>query len=118
MVEDDPQVRAALASFLTVLAVAVRSFASAEEFLAAYDADWTGCAIVDRHLPGLQGEELVEELQRRRSRLIAVLMTGEPDEQVRRRGQAAGAVCILEKPFRARLVTDLLKRHCPELFPA
>ena len=48
----------------------VRPFASAKEFLAAYDPHQTGCLVVDVRMAGMTGLELQEELRARGSTLL------------------------------------------------
>jgi FixJ family two-component response regulator len=81
VVDDDEDVRKALARLLRSLGHIVRVFASAEEFEAAtVSAD---CLIVDVCLPGLSGLELCDRLRSRGTPTPVVFITGDTDPGVR-----------------------------------
>ena len=62
IVDDDDAVRDSLRCLLEVVGLTVQTFASASEFLAA-ELGHVGCLILDQHMPGITGLELVEHLQ-------------------------------------------------------
>jgi FixJ family two-component response regulator len=99
VVDDDAAMRRAMKGLLEVIGFAARSFESAEAFLEAYDPDWSGPLFVDLQLTGMNGLDLIEELDRRETRLRAILMTGHgnADTQVKRRQR--GELVVLNKPF-------------------
>jgi FixJ family two-component response regulator len=96
IVDDDEDVRKALARLLRCLGHDVRVFASAEEFEAETVA--ADCLIVDVRLPGLSGLELCERLRSRGTPTPVVLITGESDTGVRDQS-IASATPSLSKPF-------------------
>jgi FixJ family two-component response regulator len=108
IVDDDAHVRAALAGFLGVLGIATQSFDSCEAFLAASGADETGLLFVDLKMMGMSGLELIEELQRRKSRLKTVLMTGACSDECAARARSGGALTVLEKPFSIKSLKRVL----------
>jgi len=99
VVDDDESIRESLPDLLRELGFAVDVFASGEEFLASDQRQWTRCLILDVAMPGMSGIELQEELTRRGLAIPIVFITGQPDEEVRPRVLAAGAVDYLHKPF-------------------
>lgn len=99
VVDDDESVRESLPDLLGEFGFPVRTFASAEEFLASDALDQTGCLILDIGMPGMSGPDLQEELRRRPRELPIVFVTGHGDESIRPRLIAAGAVECLFKPF-------------------
>lgn len=98
IVEDDPDVRLAVASLLRVLQVEARAYASAEEFLAAYDTTTVGCLILDLLLPGSSGLELLSHLARTSTMLPTLVLSGNGDIERVVRSIQRGAVDFLEKP--------------------
>ena len=99
VVDDDESIRESLPDLLRELGFAVDVFASGEEFLASEQRKRTRCLILDVAMPGMSGIELQEELTRRGQAIPIVFITGQPDEEVRPRVLAAGAVDYLHKPF-------------------
>jgi FixJ family two-component response regulator len=95
VVDDDEDVRVALARLLRSMGHEVTVFASAEDFEAASVA--VDCAIVDIRLPGLSGLELRDRLRRRLTPTPVVLITGDSD---RLRDVAGGVDSpLVAKPF-------------------
>ncbi|RPI48313.1 MAG: response regulator [Acidobacteria bacterium] len=81
IVDDDDDVRRALARLLRALGHDVRMFASAEEFEAETVA--VDCLVVDVRLPGLSGLELRDRLRIRATPVPVVLITGDGDRLAR-----------------------------------
>lgn len=95
IVDDDEDVRRALARLLRGLGHEVRVFGSAEEFEAApVTAD---CLILDVRLPGMSGYELSERLRQRPVRIPIVLITG--DSYVKADVSATAETPVITKPF-------------------
>ncbi|MFC4298479.1 MAG: response regulator transcription factor [Castellaniella sp.] len=99
IVDDDEAVRDSLRWLLEANGYAVRSFASAEEFLAAYDPELVGVLIADIRMPGMSGLELQEALIARKAPLPIVFITGHGDVPMAVSTMKKGAVDFLEKPF-------------------
>ncbi len=98
VVDDDEAVRDSL-QFLLEPAYQVQTFASAEEFLARYDAKAIACLILDVRMPGMSGLQLQEELLARRSHLPIVFVTGHGDVPMAVASMKKGAADFIEKPF-------------------
>jgi len=73
-------------------------FASAEEFLSSPQLNDTSCVIADVQMLGMSGMELQDELVVRRPRIPIIFITALPEERIRRRAEAAGAVAFFSKP--------------------
>jgi two-component system response regulator TtrR len=99
IVDDDEAVRDSLRWLLEANGYAVRSFASAEEFLATYDPEQVGVLIADIRMPGMSGLELQEALIARKAPLPIVFITGHGDVPMAVSTMKKGAVDFLEKPF-------------------
>jgi|ERR1700722_12293008 len=106
VVDDDESVRESLPDLLKELGFAVRTFSSAEEFLASDCLDRTRCLILDIAMPGMAGPDLQRELKHRRQDVPIVYITANRDENIRLLMLEQGAVECLFKPFSD---TDLLK---------
>ena len=55
VIDDDPEIRDQLAALFAEAGMAVRCFAAAEDFLAAYSPVQRACAVVDMALAGMDG---------------------------------------------------------------
>jgi FixJ family two-component response regulator len=108
IVDDDESVRAAMSSLLRSLDYAVCAFASAEAFLSSPSLHDTACLIVDVQMPGMSGLDLQAELLARRRNLPIIFITGFPEERVRRRAEAAGALGFFGKPVDDGIIVECL----------
>ena len=73
-------------------------FASAEEFLTSPQLNDTSCVIADVQMPGMNGMELQDALAVRRPDMPIIFITAFPEERIRKRAEAAGAVAFFSKP--------------------
>jgi FixJ family two-component response regulator len=103
IVDDDPEVRRALARLLRSAGYATRSFGSAGEFLLSSEARFSaGCIILDLAMPGLNGLELQEYLSSSGFHRPIIFLTGNGDISKSVRAMKAGAVNFLTKPVDER----------------
>ena len=98
MIDDQDAVRQALGEMLRVFGYSVRTFESADGFLAALEGGETGCIVADVRMPGMDGIELVRELARRGDALPVVLISGHADVPMAVSAIKAGAEDFIEKP--------------------
>jgi FixJ family two-component response regulator len=97
-VDDDPDVRRALARLLRAAGCGVSAFGSAAEFLSAYDPEAPGCLILDVVMPGIDGLELQAALRAAACPLPIVFLSGSADIPMSVQAMKAGAVTFLTKP--------------------
>ena len=100
IVDDDESVREALAGVLKAAGFAVRTYASAEEFLEFCDGQNFACALLDIRLPGMSGVELQRKMIESGNPAPIVFITAHGDENLRNVLIGAGARGFLEKPVR------------------
>jgi FixJ family two-component response regulator len=98
VVDDNPGVRKSMQSLVEAAGLAVETYASAGEFLAAYDARRAGCLVLDVRLRGQSGLDLQDELRKRNVTLPIIIMTGYADVPTSVRAFKAGAIDFLRKP--------------------
>jgi two-component system response regulator FixJ len=98
VIDDQAAVRQALGEMLRVFGYSVRTFESADGFLAALQGGETGCIVADVRMPGMDGIELVRELARRSNALPVVLISGHADVPMAVAAIKAGAEDFIEKP--------------------
>lgn len=107
IVDDDSGVRDSLSLLLRSEGLENETFASAGEFLEAFEPDRIGCLVADIRMPGMSGLELQKELNVRQVGVPIVFITGHGDVPMAVTAMKAGAVDFLTKPFRDE---DLLNR--------
>ena len=95
VVDDDEDVRRALARLLRGFGHDVRVFGSAEDFETAQET--ADCLILDVRLPGMSGHQLCERLRERAVRLPIVLITG--DSYVKGDVSESAETPVITKPF-------------------
>ena len=99
IVDDDQSVREAATNLFRSMGFPVVAFASAEEFLDSDSVERTSCLVLDMQMPGMGGLRLQSHLASAGRHIPIVFVTGYPDEGVRTKALASGAVCFLTKPF-------------------
>jgi FixJ family two-component response regulator len=110
IVDDDPEVRRALARLLRSAGYGTRSFGSAGEFLVSGEARFSaGCIILDLAMPGLNGLELQEYLSVSGCHRPIIFLTGNGDISKSVRAMKAGAVNFLTKPVDDRELLEAVE---------
>jgi RNA polymerase sigma factor (sigma-70 family) len=99
IVDDAPEVRKSLSRVLGAAGYQVRSFESAEGFLAEHHDDAHGCLLLDVCMPGLSGIDLQHALVASPNALPIVFLTGMGDIQTSVEAMKDGAVDFLTKPI-------------------
>ena len=110
IVDDEPAVLDGLRLMLSTFGYACRTYASAEDFLAAVPSGSNGCLIADIRLPGMSGLDLQKELAHRGYQLPMIFITAHGDIRMAVAAVKAGAVNFLEKPIDDALLVDSLRR--------
>ncbi|WP_341992688.1 response regulator [Azorhizobium sp. AG788] len=108
IVDDDDSVRLAVSSLVRSLGFKVSTFASAEEFLTSDVMEDTSCLVSDIQMPGMSGLDLQKVLIQRQCRIPIIFITAFPEDAVRRRAEAAGAIGFLSKPFDGQAMIECL----------
>jgi FixJ family two-component response regulator len=98
LIDDDADVREALALLLCTSGMTVTAFADAPAFLAKQSQCPPGCIITDIRMPAVSGLQLQEALIKRDCNWPVIVITGHGDINACRRAFKAGAVEFLTKP--------------------
>lgn len=111
IVEDDDEVRAAIALLMESVGLPVRGYDCAAAFLAQLDPAHPGALVLDVRLRGMSGLDLQAHLKTLEGLTPPVVMvTGHGDVPLAVRAVQAGAVDFLEKPFLAQALLDAVHR--------
>jgi FixJ family two-component response regulator len=108
IIDDDVSVRVAVECLVRSLGFVACGFESAEDFLRSPRADDSSCVITDVQMRGMNGLELQSHLAAQRRCPPIIFITAFPEQSVRQRAQAAGALAFLEKPFDGGTMVNLL----------
>ena len=98
VIDDDPQILVALREVLEEDGRAVAVYDSAEAFLAAYQPGGEGCVLVDVHLPGQSGVDLLRGLRAKGDEVPLILITGSGGIGLAVEAMRMGACDFIEKP--------------------
>ena len=99
VVDDDASAREGIAGLLRSAGLTPKTFASAEEFLAAPRPKPPSCLVLDVTLPGVSGLDLQQELAKSNLQIPIIFLTGHGDIPMTVRALKAGAANFLTKPF-------------------
>lgn len=106
VVDDDEPVRDAIGMLLDTVGIDYAAFASAQDFLDAYDPACGGCLILDIRMPGMSGLDLQRKLIDMEADIPVVFITGHGDVPMAVEAMKRGAVDFIRKPFRDQELLD------------
>lgn len=98
LVDDDESVLRALSVFLAFDDWQLRTYSSADAFLAGDDFTRPGCAVLDVRMPGMSGIELFDEMRRRGIGLPVIFLSAHGDIEMAVDAVRRGAKTFLVKP--------------------
>lgn len=98
VVDDDEPVRDSTTALLESHGLPVSAFESAAALLDAQLIQHGDCLILDNHMPGMTGVELVEALRARDIKVPVIMFTGRADAALKQRALRAGVLIVLDKP--------------------
>jgi FixJ family two-component response regulator len=110
VVDDDSGVRNAMRSLLKSVGLECALYASAREFLDAYQPSQPGCLVLDIRMPGMSGLELQQQLNLQGAVIPVIFMTGHGDIPMAVEAMQHGAFDFLQKPFRDQDLLDRIQR--------
>ena len=97
VVDDDASFVKAVARMLRASGFAVKTFASAAEFLAGPELNMPGCVLVDLRMPGLSGLDLQDALAKAGHGLPVIFLSGHGDVPTTAQAMRRGAEDFLTK---------------------
>jgi two-component system, LuxR family, response regulator FixJ len=100
IIDDDAAARDAAAVLVASMGLEHKTYASAQEFLDAYDPSTPGCLILDVRLFGFSGLELQQKLVTEGLKVPIIFVTGYGDIPMAVSAMKHGAIDFLEKPYR------------------
>jgi len=110
VVDDDESIRTLWRWLMESNGIAVKTFATAVEFIESYRSGGAGCLVLDLKLPGMSGLELQEYLHSRGIEIPIVFVTGHGDVPAAVSALKGGAVDFIQKPFSHRDVLSVIEK--------
>lgn len=109
VVDDEESIRRSLDFLLSTAGYKVRRWEHAAAFLKGADKFEPACALVDIRMPGMDGLELQQEMQRDGFNFPVIVLTGHGDIAMAVKAMQAGAVDFLEKPAERQKILDAVE---------
>jgi len=110
VVDDDESIRTLWRWLMESNGIAVKTFATAADFIESYRSGDAGCLVLDLKLPGMSGLELQEYLNRKDIEIPIVFVTGYGDVPAAVSALKGGAVDFVQKPFGHREVLSIIEK--------
>jgi FixJ family two-component response regulator len=109
IVDDDEVVRRALRRMIASLAYSPIEFASGEAFLAELANTKFACALIDMHMPGLNGLDIVGRMRSEGRNVPSIIITGGDEPRLQERCFEAGAAGYMVKPIERDAIDDAIR---------
>ncbi|MET0659901.1 MAG: response regulator [Steroidobacteraceae bacterium] len=106
IVDDDENMRRAIAAMLRTVSYDAIEFGRPEEFLANLDPQRHACVVLDIRMPGMSGLQVQQRLNAAGSILPVIFITGHGDIAMAVQAMKDGAFDFLTKPFREQELLD------------
>jgi DNA-binding response OmpR family regulator len=98
VLDDEPEVRTALRRLLTCRGFQVVEYERGQDLLSAVDSNPPDCLLLDLHLPGINGFDVLESLRSRQIRIPVVVLTADDEPGTPEQVRMLGASVYLKKP--------------------
>jgi FixJ family two-component response regulator len=108
VVDDDANVRAAIAGLLKSEGLQCETFGTAHDFLRVPQTDGPACLVLDVRLPGTTGLDVQRQLADAGVPIPIIFITGHGDIPMTVRAMKSGAVEFLTKPFNDQDLLDAI----------
>jgi len=106
IVDDDAGIREGFRSLIRSVGLNVEVFGSADEFLRFNPLPRPSCLVLDIRLPGVNGLDFQDELDRMGRHIPIIFLTGYGDIPMTVRAMKKGAIEFLTKPVRDQELLD------------
>ena len=108
VVDDEEPVRKALMRLMRSAGLSVETFGSGAEFLKSVDIRLPDCAVLDLHMPQMDGFSVQASLARKCAALPVIILTGHDLPNARERAVQGGASAFLRKPVPDSTLLDAI----------
>ena len=112
VLDDEAKLRSAIARLLKANGCEVELFASGEAFLESVEHHVPDCLLLDLHMPGMTGFDVLESLAARHLHLPVVVITGHDEPGNSERVRSLGAAAYLLKPVNRTTLMATIADAC------
>ena len=109
IVDDDPQIQEMISDILTDKGYTVKAVAKAKDAIAESNKELYNLALVDIHLPDMEGTELLGKLRKTEPEMIKIIITGNAtlDNSIEAANQGIDGFVV--KPFDPKKLLKLIE---------
>jgi FixJ family two-component response regulator len=110
VIDDDPDIRAAMKRLLETIGLHTELFAVAQDFLQGKMPQAPSCLVLDLRLPGMSGLDVQRRLIEAGVNIPIIFITAHGDIPTSVRAMKSGALEFLTKPFRDKDLLDAIEQ--------
>ncbi|MFO1313972.1 MAG: response regulator [Burkholderiales bacterium] len=118
ILDDEEAFRRALSRLLRAHDHHVFPYATGESLLRDLERRTFDCVLLDLHMPGLSGFDVLAEFARNAGSPPIIAITGHDDPDIAQRALGLGAFACQRKPVGAAALLEAIGRACAGLRPA
>jgi FixJ family two-component response regulator len=111
IIDDDQNFGRSLKRLMTIKGFQADYFGSAKAFLDSVPTGQKGIAVIDIHMPGISGFDLMDKMHELHYEMPVIVVTGQPQADSRDLALERGAVGFLQKPFSDSSLLDLIEEQ-------
>ena len=115
IVDDDEAVTDSLHALLETFGFKVQSYGSGSEFLADERHRAADCLLIDQHMPGASGLDVVDSLRKEGGQIPTILISGRLDPSTRERATRLGVRELLDKPVAGSRLIQAIRTMLAEV---
>ena len=115
IVDDDEAVTDSLHALLETFGFKVQSYGSGTEFLADEQNRAAGCLLIDQHMPGASGLDVVASLRKEGVQIPTILISGRLDPSTRERATRLGVRELFDKPVAVSRLIQAIRTMLAEV---
>lgn len=108
IVDDEEGIRKALGRLLRASGIEAQGYANGQEFLTAAAEQRPDCVVLDLHMPGMSGLQVLRRLKATGQLWRVVVITAHDEPETREQCLSAGACAYLRKPLEDRLLLNAI----------
>lgn len=109
IVDDDKYVRKGFQILLQSADIESKAYESGEAFLNEYQGSENDALVLDIHMPGFSGCDVMEKLASQGIKINIIIVTAFDDPFIRESAKKYGALAYFRKPLDGNALIDLLK---------
>jgi FixJ family two-component response regulator len=108
IVDDEEGIRKALGRLLRAAGLEAHGYANGQDFLTAAAERRPDCVVLDLHMPGMSGLQVLRKLKAAGLLLPIVVITAHDEPETREQCLSTGARAYLRKPLEDRLLLNAI----------